>query len=64
MDARQKHSGMIFSGNPVLVNLMTYGCPTEAFGHDNFKKGSFSEVPQGISYNMDGKERQDLLNHD
>ncbi len=32
-----------FIGNPVLINSINYGCPTETFGHDNLK-GSWTTV--------------------
>ncbi|OGP29099.1 MAG: hypothetical protein A2X87_01290 [Deltaproteobacteria bacterium GWC2_42_51] len=35
----------VFIGNPVLLQSTSYRCPIETFGHDNFKKGGFSESP-------------------
>ena len=35
----------VFGGNPVLVNLMIYGCPTEPFGHDKPIKKCLGTAP-------------------
>jgi hypothetical protein len=37
-----------FGGNPVLVNSMSYGCPTEPFGHDKPIKRCLGRRPLNI----------------
>src|SRR3990167_3059059 len=32
-------------GNPVLINSMSYGCPTETFGHDKLTKRGLGNSP-------------------
>ena len=39
-------------GNPVLINSMSYGCPTETFGHDKLIKRGLGNSPLNLDIKL------------
>ncbi len=37
-------------GNPVLINSMSYGCPTETFGHDKLIKRGLCNMLRTVPF--------------
>ncbi len=40
----------VFSGNPVLIDLIRYGCPTETFGRDRLKREVWATARVNLTF--------------